>query len=887
MRKFLCVLSVLCGSMIVRAQQPPRFQSSVEVTSFDVAVVDGNGRPMRNLVPADFIVRVDGEIRRVVSAEWISLVPDAKAAAAAPIVDGYSSNENMGGGRLFVIAIDEPNIHFGGATTISAATNQFIDKLSPADRVAVVGLGIGSATSAFSSDHERIKQAIARAVGRKVDHAGDFNMALTEALSINRGDRVALENVMVRECSVIDQAALMSCRAQVQAQAAVVSDNANRESDETIRDLRDLFTSLKTFDAPKTLILISEGFVTDGNSLLATDLGEMAAEARTNVYVLHLDNQAFDISDGRLPMSPTNDRRERMFGLEELAAAARGAIFTVAGSGAPIFDRIQSELLGYYLLGIESGPRDHDGKAHPMRIEVTRRGAIVRSRRQILDSRPLTPRSMRQSVAAALGSPLLVSALPLRVATFALQGPEQGRVQLLVHADVGSDYSASKLVSIGYVFIDQTGRVVEGQAVDGRLQPVMNGVPSSLQFIGGASLAPGDYTLKLVAAEGDRVGSVEHPVHAKMLDAGDVKLSELMVGGPTGAGELLKPTVGSMVSYGSVHGYLEAYGPKADAVRVKYEVAADAEGAALVASDVTGRAAGDGRMIFTQVLTARQLPPGRYLLRAIVAEADKPLKTLTRTFDVAPPAVLMTSAEGTGSSSTDAELFLPVDEQVFLRPFARDDALKSDTLALFRDRVEPSVKAAFEAGLASLAAGDYATAETSLKRAIEPDVDSSTALTYLAATFAASGHDEEAAGAWQTALADGAEQPQIYDWLSQSLLRTHSLPEARSVLEEAMGKWPADLRFTKPLAMLYATFGKGREAVRLLERYLERRADDLDALRVAVEWFYRVHASGGVVHSRPDDLTMARGYADKYTKAKGPQSALVRQWLSFLEREKR
>ena len=42
----------------------------------------------------------------------------------------------------------------------------------------------------------------------------------------------------------------------------------------------------------------------------------------------------------------------------------------------------------------------------------------------------------------------------------------------------------------------------------------MNGVPSALQFSGGASLPPGDYTLKLAVAEGDRVGTVEHTIHA-------------------------------------------------------------------------------------------------------------------------------------------------------------------------------------------------------------------------------------------------------------------------------------------------------------------------------------------------------------------------------------
>ena len=120
-------------------------------------------------------------------------------------------------------------------------------------------------------------------------------------------------------------------------------------------------------------------------------------------------------------------------------------------------------------------------------------------------------------------------------------------------------------------------------------------------------------------------------------------------------------------------------------------------------------------------------------------------------------------------------------------------------------------------------------AEASFKKAIEPDVDSTAPLAFLAASFAAAGKDHEAASAWQTALVDGTELPQIYVWLSDALLRTHDFGGARAILEEASGKWPTDTRFTKPLAMLYGTFGRGREAVRTLERYLDDRQDDRDA----------------------------------------------------------
>ena len=47
-------------------------------------------------------------------------------------------------------------------------------------------------------------------------------------------------------------------------------------------------------------------------------------------------------------------RQAQTEGLDNLAGASRGALFTVTGTGAGLFDRISSELSGYYLLGVES-----------------------------------------------------------------------------------------------------------------------------------------------------------------------------------------------------------------------------------------------------------------------------------------------------------------------------------------------------------------------------------------------------------------------------------------------------------------------------------------------------------------------------------------------------
>ena len=147
-------------------------------------------------------------------------------------------------------------------------------------------------------------------------------------------------------------------------------------------------------------------------------------------YALQLDSQLFDITTARAPVNAFADRQAQGEGLETLAGATRGALFNVTGTGENVFDRITSELSGYYLLGVESDGRDKDGKPHPIRVEVARRGAIVRSRRQLINAASDRPaaRSPRAAAAAALSSPLLVvgAAGPRRVVRAAGAGARQG-----------------------------------------------------------------------------------------------------------------------------------------------------------------------------------------------------------------------------------------------------------------------------------------------------------------------------------------------------------------------------------------------------------------------------------------------------------------------------
>ncbi|HSB85436.1 MAG TPA: hypothetical protein VLD86_03960, partial [Ilumatobacteraceae bacterium] len=515
----------------------------------------------------------------------------------------------------------------------------------------------------------------------------DHDVAITEALDIRRGDMAAFERVMSRECSNQPAGLVDVCRDEVLMQATMVATDSQINGELTMSSLRSLLTGLATIDAPKTLIFVSEGFPIEGQQGSVFELGRLAGLARTSVYALRLDNRMFDVSEPRLPVAPMFDRMLLVEGLDTLAGAARGASFNITGSGTGVFERIESEMSGYYMLGIESMPDDKNGAAHPIRVDVSRRGAIVRSRRILRsDAEEVQSRSPRAAVASALSTPLPLSGLPLKVGAFSLLGPERGKVQMLIHADIGSGYTTSQSVALAYHITDPDGRLVESQAMDARLPPVMRGVPSPLQYVVGASLPPGEYIFKLAAVDGDKVGSVEHPFRAGLSETNDVRFSDLMVGGPIDTRELQRPSISHLVAFGNVHGYVEIYGAGLAQLTAKFELAAAAAGPALADRDVAPYKVGDSRVIFSDVMLTRQLPPGPYTLRAIISDVSGPaprvVKTLTRGFEVAAPPVLMTSAGGAvGSSTPLADVYLPVGEQMLARPFARLDALRPDVLS--------------------------------------------------------------------------------------------------------------------------------------------------------------------------------------------------------------
>ena len=568
--RLLCsvALAVSVGSMAtavrVRGQQPA-FKTGAEALAVDVNVLDGSGTPVTGLGTPDFDVRVDGRQRRVINVQWISSAVPAAAPGgpAQTIPEGYASNQSSThqSGHLVVIAIDEVNLPPGALSSMQATVGNFIDRVADASPIAVVGLGVRSISTSFTTDRDRVKKAVALMRGQQYVAGavgGFFDMGLSVALRISSGDTDLVDAMIARDCIVKFPADRERCAMEIRSAATLIVQNAAQEGQTTEGRLRDLLTGLQGIDAPKTLILVSQGFYIDGGASRIDLLASLAAAAQTTIYGLAVDEGPMVRRRASVIGPSTADRLERTRSLENLASASRGTFLSLTGNGAPVFERVARELSGYYLLGVESEPADSDGRPHGLRVVVNRDGATVRARRSFVRGGAAeSARTPRQVVASALQAPIVAVGLPVRAVAFAFRDADRSKVQLLVHAEVGAEYVKAQNIAIGFTLTDREGRVVGGQVGVTSLAPAVAGVPSSLPYVAGANVSPGDYTIKLAAADGDRLGSVEWTVHAGLLDLEGASSTDLVVGGPVLPIDLSHPTVDSQVATGTLHGYFE------------------------------------------------------------------------------------------------------------------------------------------------------------------------------------------------------------------------------------------------------------------------------------------------------------------------------------------
>jgi VWFA-related protein len=920
MRARLGALLLLAASanLLAQGSQTPVFRSGVELLEVDVSVVDDRGRPVTDLRGPEFAVTIDGEPRKVVTLEYLrdGVEIETRSQPDDPYI---VTNANKPRGRLIIIVVDQNSLVFGRARDAVGGATRFLDKLLPSDRVALMAIPAAGPAVNFTNNHDEVRAGLARISGGADLDRGRFELDAYEALALDtQGDQLAIERVIIRVCGEIPDT---RCIQDVFQEAAMVAQQVRRKTEETVSSLSSLLRNLRDVEGTKHLILLSQGLNLEGTRAEAVTLAQLAAEARVNVNVVMFEEYFGQAQFmGRVAVDQA-DRQLREQGLEMLAGASHGALFRVPTSPDLQFDRLASEMSGHYMLGVEPGPQDRDGRAHQIRVEVRRQGLTVRSRREVRDMTTGANAASRDKLMVGLlTSPFGSTDLPLRLSTYVYKDAEPAKVQLIVASEIIPLRPGQADLEIGFVLFDRQGNAV----LNGGERKIFVGVPNAepLRYDVAVSVDPGVYRLRfgVIDEDGNR-GSVEKDVQAwqmagDALNVGDLMLSE----GSDSRTNTLRPPVNLQIDSGHVAAYLELYSDRPEVLErasVFMEIAEGEDSPALLSgrAGVRPRENGSAHQVFA-LMPVGTLPPGRYLARAMIYDADQVVGKLVRPFVVAPGA----SASVAPAAGPPAAASVPGVRSV-TRPalivatnparFTLDDVLTPEYLRGVYDIAEnmrPGAKgpiARARAGrfegtaLLALESGDQTIGafirgiEVLLKRQLDPaavqfDVALKTtpafvpAAFYLGACYAAAGRDNEAVAAWERVRASQPQFPLLSRFIGYARLRLGQTEQALEVLQDAAQRQPADDDLKKNLGIVQAIAGHPDRAYATLTPYLATHPTDQDALLVVLQEIYLAHAAGRSLSTPEQDRTVAAKYAQAYISAKGPYEALVTKWMDFL-----
>ena len=702
------------GAQAPETAQPPTFRSGVEVVTVDVGVTDRQGHPVRDLGPGDFIITVDGETRRVVTAEYIDMAAARAARTPAGDTGGVSTNEGVGVGRQFVFIVDQTSLEPGAVRQITRAATRLFKELSFVDRSALLLLPNGPHVN-FTWAHDRVQAAFERAVG--LGHpTGGFDVAsLTEARDIAARNPFALRNAAQRECAPGMSASssggdgfggggggsvggspggggqgepggrgggsaggegrgggggrsgggdalpaprafgngLDTCTRELQVRAEWAWRGAYMSSMTSLSSLRQTLTALERVPGDKTVILISGGWPLEEREehSLISQVAQEAAAARATFFSLFLPASRDSASRRSVNTTPLTDHWLYATPLDTLASLTGGASFRVDVGADAAFERLGRELGGYYRVGVERTPADRDAKAKKLKVQVTARTDVGVRAREVFDIRTYEDRDWAARFAAALEAPIPATGLGLRVASYVTtDGDAPGRLKIVLTGE------ASRLNG-GQAAAQLVVRDLEGKRIVAGEHALGEPVDGALQFSTNVSVEPGTYVLRVAVMDGGgRVGSVDHRAEVRPASLGSLAVTgPLLVRIPPNRSAPPRLALYEMRQDERLALQVELEGEVSRAAppSVVFEIAASAGGPALIERPAELHPGSRGGLLLAQeVADLRLLRPGDYTVRARVTHGDETLGELRRRFSILEAPAAPAGAVTAGGAAT-------------------------------------------------------------------------------------------------------------------------------------------------------------------------------------------------------------------------------------------
>lgn len=641
-------IAALPGAPAAQApQQPPAFRTGIDLLTVEAAIFDKSGRPVPDLGPADFTVTIDGRPRKVLFARFYG---GERTGIATPAGEGggvlppaLPAHVATPGGRIVLFVVDRDTIRTGGERALIDAAGSLARSLAPGDAVGLKGLPVGGIE--LTREHQRLFDALPQMTGTMPPVPWRWHITWDEALGIERGDKQMLAQALNRECRPprrptqeeieaeikVEPRSPEGCDVGVRNQAMEMLLMARTQARATLANLGALAERLTPMRGPRHLVLISGGLRFD-QGLLAeyNEFARRAAAAGLVLHVIHLDQPDTDIATERRNITSPFGGREMSSGLTTIAGMTGGAFFQGVGTAAGVFERIAMEMSNFYELGLETSPADADGRPRDIAIAVNRPDISVRARASVIvPARASAGAAPPDPIAAALQQPTDVAELPVAVTAYTTRGDDPDLLRVIIAADIDTP-PGTTTGEWGFTVLREGNAVASGRRK-------MDAAPAGRWSItGSAKLAPGRYRLRFAARPGDgRTGVVDLPLAVGLRAAGDLQMSDLVVG--TVDGSRLQPT-GRLPAAGDLRALIEVLSgdpARLAKTRVALEIVPAGSAEPVQRVLMAARSGASDTVLMNEAhVAAGTLPPGRYTAIAIALVDNQPVGRVSRVFDV-------------------------------------------------------------------------------------------------------------------------------------------------------------------------------------------------------------------------------------------------------------
>jgi hypothetical protein len=199
--RFMALAFVMAASaglaLAASPQQGPVFRAAVDLIAVDVQVVDRDGVPVDRIGPDAFSVSINGQERRVVSAEFVRQASAARVGLSGAryprnMSADLDTPDDVSGGRMFILAIDNGSFEPGTIRPAMEAAQEFVNGLEASDRIGLYVYPTGPRIEP-TTERAPIRAALGTVTGEKWSVHTRFNLQPSEIVDITAGLGMGLQ----------------------------------------------------------------------------------------------------------------------------------------------------------------------------------------------------------------------------------------------------------------------------------------------------------------------------------------------------------------------------------------------------------------------------------------------------------------------------------------------------------------------------------------------------------------------------------------------------------------------------------------------------------------------------------------------------------------------